>query len=241
MLRKKQNFVVKAASVIAAVAVTKQHWKKKKIFKRLRMGNLARDRETVQQEIDQLPHNVFKQMFRIDRTTFEEILRKIEPFVEAPTNESMSRRQVSGCRGSLISTRMKLYCALRFLAGGSYLDICFGFKVGFGSFFADSKYGIVWPILEAIDKAYQIYLDMDNQEEMQKLAEEFAAIDRNSADVFNGVVMAVDGWVLETRQPYKGEVRNVMSYRNRKGVWGCVVLAGCDARTKFHIFSYRFQ
>lgn len=128
-------------------------------------------------------------------------------------------------------------CTLRYLAGGSYWDICFGFKVGFGSFFHDSKYGVIWPIMEALDKAYKIGLDAENREEMEKLAEEFAAIDPRSQSVFSGTVMAIDGWVMQTRKPYDDETTNVKSYRNRKGMWGLVVLAGCDARTRFTLWN----
>jgi hypothetical protein len=46
--------------------------------------------------------------------------------------------------------RLKLLCTLRYLAGGAHWDICFGFKIGFGSFFHHG----VWPIMEAIDKKH---------------------------------------------------------------------------------------
>jgi hypothetical protein len=37
--------------------------------------------------------------------------------------------------------------------------------------------------------------------------------------------------------PYRSEVNdNVSSYRNRKGCFAIVVLAGCDSNTKFHMF-----
>jgi hypothetical protein len=56
--------------------------------------------------------------------------------------------------------------------------------------------------------------------------------------IFYGVIMAVDGWVCETRKPTTKEVGpNVMAHRNRKGLWGFTVLAGCDARTKFLMWS----
>ena len=91
--------------------------------------------------------------------------------------------------------------------------------------------------MEALDKAYKIGLDAENREEMEKLAEEFAAIDPRSQSVFSGTVMAIDGWVMQTRKPYDDETTNVKSYRNRKGMWGLVVLAGCDARTRFTLWN----
>lgn len=51
-------------------------------------------------------------------------------------------------------------------------------------------------------------------------------------------MLAIDGWVCKTRQPTAKEVNgNIMAYRNRKGCWGILILAGCDADLKFHLFS----
>ena len=52
-----------------------------------------------------------------------------------------------------------------------------------------------------------------------------------------GCVMAVDGWVLWTRKPYKKEALLISSYMNRKGHYGLVCMAGCEASTKFNMFS----
>jgi len=49
--------------------------------------------------------------------------------------------------------------------------------------------------------------------------------------------MAIDGWVVRTRKPHHNEVDNTMAYRNRHGCWGLVVMAGCDARCRFTMFS----
>ena len=35
----------------------------------------------------------------------------------------------------------------------------------------------------------------------------------------------------------RSEVVDVMAYRNRHDCWGLVVLAGCDARCRFTMFS----
>jgi hypothetical protein len=43
-----------------------------------------------------------------------------------------------------------------------------------------------------------------------------------SLQVFKGVVLAIDGWVMSTRKPTMKEVENVMSYRNKNAVWGIV-------------------
>ena len=50
----------------------------------------------------------------------------------------------------------------------------------------------------------------------------------------NGCILAIDGLAVKTRCPYKWEVTNRKDFRNRKGGFGIVVLAGSDIRGKFH-------
>ena len=49
--------------------------------------------------------------------------------------------------------------------------------------------------------------------------------------------MAVDGWVCQTRKPYVTEVDTPITYRNRKDMFGIVVMAGCSSDTRFMMFS----
>jgi hypothetical protein len=46
----------------------------------------------------------------------------------------------------------------------------------------------------------------------------------------NGAILAIDGLAVKTRSPYKWEVKNRRDYRNRKGGFGIVVLAGSAVR-----------
>jgi hypothetical protein len=69
------------------------------------------------------------------------------------------------------------------------------------------------------------------------MSQEWADCVPASAQVFNKMLLAIDGWVMWKRMPTKREVSNSRSSRNRKGMWGIVVLAGCDANTKFHLWN----
>jgi hypothetical protein len=112
------------------------------------------------------------------------------------------------------------------------------YLIGFGTYFAESDYVVIWPILRAIDNAFSIGLALQDEDQLRRQAEEvFASINMESLQVLKGVVLAIDGWVMSTRKPTMKEVENVMSSRNRKRVWGIVILAGCDARTKFHMWN----
>ena len=143
---------------------------------------------------------------------------------------------VKGKKGIPLSLKTKVLATIRYLAGGMRWDICLAMGIGFGTFFADSNRGVVCPILDAIDESFSIGLDL-NRESLRQKSVDFANICPLSSDVFNGVVLAIDGWVMRTRQPYRSEVAGeVMSYRNRKGCWGIVVLGMCKPDYNYQQF-----
>jgi hypothetical protein len=72
------------------------------------------------EEMDRLDPAIFKRMFRVDRASFSVILELIEPFMEKQ-NEQKAMNS-SGC---VISMKMQLAVTLRWLAGGSHLDMSF--------------------------------------------------------------------------------------------------------------------
>ncbi len=70
--------------------------------------------------MDGLSPNTFKKMFRVDRETFDEVMERITPFVKVP-NEV----KAFNSSGGPITLKTRLAVSLRWLAGGSYLDLCF--------------------------------------------------------------------------------------------------------------------
>lgn len=168
------------------------------------------------EEMEQLSDVEFKKMFRMTREGFSSLLEILGPFMYE-ADEEMARRS----SGSSISKRMKLFCTLRWLAGGSYLDITFAF------FSSDPISGILWPTIAAINDAIVIGLPTSNVQALRAMSE----------GNMRGCVTAVDGWVARTRKPFQTEVGDVMAYRNRHDCWGFVAMAGCDADCRFTIFS----
>ncbi len=61
--------------------------------------------------------------------------------------------------GSNISLRTRLACTLRWLAGGSYIDICFEFGISPGSFYVNG--GVLWGTIESIDRIISIGFPFD--------------------------------------------------------------------------------
>lgn len=86
-----------------------------------RQANRKRNRNYALEEVEQLSNKEFSSMFRMNREGFNTLYAKVCPFLH-DTNEEMARVSSDSC----ITKKTKLYATLRWLAGGSSLDICFG-------------------------------------------------------------------------------------------------------------------
>lgn len=186
-----------------------------------------RNRQFALDQMHYLSEEDFRRMFRMSRSAFNSLLQTIEPYMHN-TDELQGVRAY----GSIISNTTKLAVTLRWLSGGSYIDICFAFGIGYSTFFAVN--GVVWPTIHAIDTALNISFPFDDDTELKRIAEDFSLYSKNT---LKHCVLAIDGWVCVTRCPTKQEVTNQLAYRNRHGCWGIVILAGCEANTKFRMFS----
>lgn len=189
--------------------------------------NVCRNRGFALSQMDRLPDSVFKRMFRVDRGTFDEILAAIEPFLEQKKAE-----KAINSSGSPVSNRTQLAVTLHWLAGGSYIDLCFAWGVGVSTFY--SERGIIWPTIEAMDMAFEMGLPLHDNEKLEELSQGFF---EHSGGIFDGCVLAVDGFAVITRQPYDKEVKYKKDYRYRKGGFAVVVLAGCDIKCRFIVAS----
>lgn len=186
-------------------------------------------------EVNNLSDATFQSMFRMSRSAFEKLHDEIGPLMN-DTDEEMARRS----SGTPISKKTKLYVTLRWLAGGSYHDLCFGWGISKAAFYStDPQKGVVWPTIEAIDKAFEIGIPYDNLDQLKLTAEKFDEFTNCPNKEMFGCVTAIDGWVCHTRKPTQDEVTDTISYRNRKNCWGVVVLAGCDSELRYTMFSVK--
>jgi hypothetical protein len=194
------------------------------------LPNRHRDRGGSLDEIDNYSDADFQAMMRMTRVAFEELFTLVAPFLH-DTNEAMAIRS----SGKAIAKKTKLYVTLCWLPGGSHLDLCFGWRVSKAAFFStDPARGCLWPTIEAIDKALVLGVPFHDREALVKLSDEYASYTNGQ---MKGCIMAIDGWVARTRKPFVSEVGDVNAYRNRHGCWGLVILAGCDARCRFLMWS----
>jgi hypothetical protein len=164
--------------------------------------------------MDMLSDSVFKKMFHVDRPTFSELLDLISPV--------MIERDLQKARnssGTPIHPKTHLAVALRWLAGGSHIDLCFAWGIGYSTFYSDQ--GVLWPTIEAIDAVFHIGFPMDDVEKLQQLSQRFY---EQSNGLFDCLVIVMDGIAIQTRAPFVHEVSKRKDYRFQKGGFAIIAL-----------------
>lgn len=191
-----------------------------------RQPNTHRDREHVLDLIHRKSDATFERHYRLNRRDFYDLLSKISPRLQR------YRKMAELSSGSYVEPEIRLAVTLRFLAGGSYIDIGDAYNVDHDTLSAH----IVWPTCEAIDEELQnIVFPIQDSVALAEIERGWFAVSHGR---LAGTVGAIDGLVVRTRRPYHKEVDgNVLVYRNRKGCWGIVVQGVCDSRGKFLYIS----
>ncbi len=95
---------------------------------RTKAKNRKRDRMYGLKVMEELSQREFQRMFRLSRTAFAKLVELVTPLLSK--NEAQAKKS----SGSCISVVTKLAVTLRWLAGGSYLDISRLFGVDEHSF-----------------------------------------------------------------------------------------------------------
>lgn len=187
------------------------------LSRRIRARNRIRDRARGLQIIAELSDWEFQKMFRMDRAAFKRLVNLLA--IDLLFNASQAKRS----SGSAISIVIRVAAALRWLAGGSHLDICAMFGLDLANFFHPDY--VLWVTIDAINRRLQLGLSL-KPEDLKRTADGFS---RYTDGYMYGCVSAIDGWVIQTHCPTKKEVKGkgqISDYRNRKGFWGMLVLAG---------------
>jgi hypothetical protein len=153
--------------------------------------------------MDRLDPSIFKKIFRVDRLIFDEIVGKITPFLG-----HRNGTKAMNSSGSEISITTRLAVTLRWLAGASYLDLCFAWGISSSSFY--SRRGVLWPTISAIDKAFELGFPVNDGERLEQLADGFR---QHSGGVLDGCVLALDGLGVLVRCPFKDDVFRQRDYR----------------------------
>ena len=70
-------------------------------------------------------------MFRMSRGSFADLEEELDPFLRR------DEMKATASSGSPISTRTRLAVTLRWLAGGSHIDLCFAWGIAHSTFYSE--------------------------------------------------------------------------------------------------------
>jgi hypothetical protein len=144
----------------------------------------------------------FCRLYRMQHSSFVKLCQIIGPFVRV--NEEMSRRRSNG-KGS-ITVEIMLHCTLRWLGGGSYLDIRLSAGISIPSFFRCVHACIIAIVLcESLAFSFPT-----TEADLQAAADGFKSISSNG--VIDGCIACVDGILLKIQTPREAEVGNVKAF-----------------------------
>ena len=88
ILRSKKKWNWKIKGLVALIATSK-----KEAPKRRKARNKHRNRGYALLEFDNLPAEMFKKMFRIDRLTFDELVDKLDPIIRRNEQQATNEQQ----------------------------------------------------------------------------------------------------------------------------------------------------
>ena len=166
----------------------------------------------------------FSRMYRMEHASFVKLCGMIEPLLERNNRKAKARWGGQ----FVITTEIALHCLLRYLAGGSYLDIRLSAGISTPSFFR-----IIHACIRAIQRCEDLSFSFPStDEELQKIADGFRAL--STKEVINGCVGCVDGLLLKVRTPSSKEVGNVKAFfSGHYQTYGINVQAACDSKCRF--------
>lgn len=107
-------------------------------------------REGVARRILGLDNATFRKMFRMSKEAFLLLLNKVEPALTSPHADMAKRSSQSS-----VTPLLLLAMTIRWLAGGSPWDICFGFHVSYATLHA-KKYDVIAAINDVLAGAVLI-------------------------------------------------------------------------------------
>ena len=194
---------------------------------RLGIRNVVRLRFDWEHHCEILGEERFNRAYRMKRETFNRLLLSLERHL-APNAQGRVGSSTLGAPRTISST-CKLSMCLRYLAGGSYLDIAPTHSVHSSTF-----YQCVEEVMRAIDKEFSITFPQNDESSLKEIA---AGFSRGGESPLKGCVGAVDGVAVKIKEPSRGSVPNPSAYFNRKGFFSINVQALCDSRYRFLFFS----
>ena len=171
----------------------------------------------------------FLELHELLKDGIEEYVRKEGTTTNRSANQPFYRKN------GKITTQIRLACALRYFAGGSYLDIIMSHAVGKMDF-----YQSIWSVVHAMNKCS--FLDFQfpsTLAECQSISTEFSL---RSKVGFTNCIGCIDGLLIWLEKPSKDQCNEVgVDSRKflcrQKGKFGLNLQGICDARQRVTYIS----
>lgn len=186
----------------------------------------VRDRLEWVEHVDQLEmegRHAFYCLYRMEHRSFRKLCVLIDPIVSVDPVMSEIRTKKSP-----IITEIALHCLLRWLAGGSYLDIRLSAGISVSSF-----YVCVYKCVDAINSCDELSYHFPRQpSQIESSSREFQMLSTNGA--LDGCVGCLDGLLLKIITPPATDTGNVKAYfSGHYQCYGINIQAVCDANCRF--------
>ena len=136
-------------------------------------------------------------------------------------------------RGGTILPELCLYCTIRWLAGGSYLDITDVCGISLSSF-----YRVVWKTITAICQCEALRPKFPKTEkEIEEVIAGFASVSQDG--IINNCAGVIDGYLLWIHVPAKNKVKNVKSFfSGHYQCYGVNIQAVADHHCRFTFIAF---
>jgi nuclease HARBI1 len=177
----------------------------------------SRRRWIFSEHIGGLSDGQFRRMYRLPKEAFQQLANVIG-----------EHRQSAGRRPGRHAVDAKLSMTLRWLAGGSYLDIALAHCVSVSTFFH-----VVDETVSDIDDTITLEFWYENEQYLKRVS---AGFTRGRSPIY-GCAGAIDGIAIKIVEPWAGTTANSSTYFNRKGFFALNVQAMCDCDYKFTFAS----
>mmetsp|Transcript_33 Transcript_33/g.162 ORF Transcript_33/g.162 Transcript_33/m.162 type:complete len:325 (+) Transcript_33:1459-2433(+) len=163
---------------------------------------------------------------RMPAEDFDVLLSYVKPLLTLDEKQSLRRGATP------IIPELKLYCCIRWLAGGSYSDVAIHVNVSITSFFR-----VVWETVDAINKVDALKMHFPHTPtECFSAAEAFTSLSYKSA--ITNCVSVIDGYNPEIKCPTRSKVGNVRAFFSGHKQKNCVnVQAAVDAYCRFQFIG----
>ena len=161
-----------------------------------------------------LSERQFQRRYRMPKATFHRLCTDIAPAM-VKHHDEQGQRVPKDC-----PIQVQVSAALRWMAGGSYLDIVDVHGISEVTLYA-SVHAFVLALIN--HPKYKIEFPTTDEVELRKIEREWNELDKTGK--FAGCVGALDGLIVHITKPRLSDCANPANYMNRKGCFAIIAQA----------------